>query len=172
MAIAAHAARMGGDGAVLQMGDVLSSLSVTSLTTTFVTVETNFTTLAQVNNVNPVQECAEVDVTSLQSGINREYRPGHLSATLSANLNFVQDLGTSKDGLDLLNTIQGREIRAWRLRIPVDPGTVTAATATQFNMGFLGFLTNLSPTCTDDDEPMTADASFRVIDSQFVDVIG
>lgn len=171
MAINQELPRIGGDGAILQMGDVISNVAVTALTTAFLIADSNFTTIAEVNNVNAVHECAEVDVTSLNSGILRKFKPGHLSASMSANVNFVQDTGTPKDGIDLLNAMQARDVRVWRLQIPVDAGT-NSGTNTEFNFGFVGFLTSVSPSITDEDEPMTADVNFRVSDSTFVDAIG
>lgn len=171
MAITAELARIGGDGAFLAMGDSITSLATATFNTAYVIADSNFTTVAEVNSVNPSQEVAEVDVTSLNSGILRKYKPGHLSATLSANVHFAQDTGTSKDALDLLNSAQARETRAWRLQLPVDSGTNTG-TNTEFSLGFLGFITNISPTVTDDDEPMAADVTFRVSDSTYVDAIG
>ena len=171
MAINAELARIGGDGALLYMGNTIAAHAETNVVATHVTSTTLWTALAEVNSVNPVQECADVDVTSLNSGIYRKFKPGHLSATMSANVNFVQDTGTPKDGLDLLNDVQARQVRLWKLVVPVDAGTNTG-TNTTFNLGFVGYINNMSPSITDDDEPMTADLTFRVSDSQMVDAIG
>ena len=163
-------ARIGGSGALLQLG----ATTVTSLTTTDVAA-TNFTTIAQINNLSPSMECAEVDVTSLNSGINREFIPGHLSATLTFQGNLVQSNATTN--VDLVNTTsglltvyQGRQVRAWRIVLPVAPTTAGGTNVDQTaGWGIVGFLTNLSVSADNGDNAMTIDGTIRISDSVIVD---
>lgn len=164
------AARIGGSGALLQLG----ATTVTSLTTTEVAATTGWTTVAQVNNFSPSLDCAEVDVTSLNSGVNREFIPGHLSATLTFSGNLLQSQSTSN--VDLVNTTnglltvyQGRQTRAWRVILPVAATAVTTTTDQSADWGIVGFLTNLTVNADNGDNAMTVDGTIRVSDSVIVD---
>ena len=132
-----------------------------------------WTTIAQVNNFNASLECAEVDVTSLNSGLNREFIPGHLSATLTFSGNFVQtnDLDAGVDFVGSaghITTYQARQMRCFRALIPLS-GTVATNSTMYARWGIVGFFTNLTPTADNGDNAMTYDATIRVADSAIVD---
>lgn len=161
-------ARIGGSGALLQIG----ATTVTQLDTNSMAVS-NFTTVAQINNFNPSLDCAEVDVTSLNSGVYREFIPGHLSATLSFSGNAIQEAATTSGDLvnathGLVNVYQGRQVRAWRIILPVANTTITNADQTAA-WGVVGFLTNLTVNADNGDNAITFDAAIRVSDSVLFD---
>lgn len=162
-------ARIGGSGALLQLG----ATTVTALDASALAVS-NFTTIAQINNFSPSMECAEVDVTSLNSGLNREFIPGHLSATLSFSGNLLQSQSTAT--VDLVNTTnglltvyQGRQVRAWRIVLPVAATAVTTTTDQTAAWGIVGFVTNLTANADNGDNSMTVDGTIRVSDSVILD---
>lgn len=165
-------ARIGSSGALLQLG----ATTVTSLTTTEVDSTTGWTTIAQINNFNPSMECAEVDVTSLNSGTNREFIPGHLSATLSFSGNLVQSQSTATVDFNnttngLLTVYQARQTRAWKIIIPIAATAVTTTTDATMGWGVVGFITSLSASADNGDNAMTIDGTIRVSDSLIVDEI-
>lgn len=157
--------RIGGSGALLKMG----STNFTQITTTEAAIS-NFTTVGEVLTINPNLECAEVDVTSLNSGVYREFIPGHLAATLSATLNLHQAIATTThDSLDLMDVYQGRQHRLWAIVIPLqDSSQITATDETQ-NWVFPAFITGYSVNITNGDEAMTADLGMRISDSIVLD---
>jgi len=157
--------RIGGSGALLKMG----TTNFTQINTTEAAIS-NFTTVGEVLSINPSLECAEVDVTSLNSGVVREFIPGHLSATLSATLNLHQAIATTThDSLDLMDVYQGRQHRLWAIVIPLqDSSQITAVDETQ-NWVFPGFITGYSASIDNGDNAMTAELGIRVSDSTIID---
>jgi hypothetical protein len=154
--------RIGGSGALLKMSAIIGTEVSTAIS--------NYTTVGEVLNINPSLECAEVDITSLNSGVVREYIPGHLSATLSATLHLHQATATTThDSLDLLDVYQGRQHRGWAIVIPLqDSSQITATDETQ-NWIFPGFLTSYSGSITNGDEAMSVDLGIRISDSTIID---
>jgi hypothetical protein len=131
---------------------------------------TNYVTIGEVLTIAPSLECAEVDITSLNSGVVREFIPGHLSATLSATLYLHQaTAATTHDSLDLLDVYQGRQHRGWAIVIPLqDSSQITAVDETQ-NWIFPGFITGYSANIDNGDNAMTVDLGIRISDSTIID---
>ena len=154
--------RIGGSGALLKMSAVIGTSVDTAIS--------NYTTIGEVLTINPNLECAEVDVTSLNSGTNREFVPGHLSATLSASLHLHQATATTThDSLDLLDVYQGRQHRGWAVVVPLqDSSQITATDETQTWI-FPGFITGYSANIDSGDTAMTCDLGIRCSDSIIVD---
>lgn len=154
--------RIGGSGALLKMSAVIGTEVNTAIS--------NYTTVGEVLSISPSLECAEVDVTSLNSGVIREFIPGHLSATLAATLHLHQATATTThDSLDLLDVYQGRQHRGWAIVIPLqDSSQITATDETQ-NWVFPGFITGYSATIDNGDNAMTAELGIRISDSTIID---
>jgi len=136
------------------------------------TAISNYTTVGEVLSISPNLECAEVDITSLNSGTVREFIPGHLAATLSATMHLFQSTSATSvanDSLDLMDVYQGRQHRGWAIVIPLqDSSQITAVDETQ-NWIFPGFITGYSASIDNGDNAMTAELGIRVSDSTIID---
>jgi len=154
--------RIGGSGALLKMSAVIG--------TSVDTAVSNYTTVGEVLTITPNLECAEVDVTSLNSGVVREFIPGHLSAALSASLNLHQAVATTThDSLDLLDVYQGRQHRGWAIVIPLQDSSQVTETGETQSWIFPGFITSYAANIDNGDTAMTCDLGIRVSDSTIVD---